>query len=337
MKRNLGYSVTKLSGLILFAIILVVSCTKQTECTDPVPPKPPQNSISITLVCTGDIHEFSKNIAKLSTFINQLRSREGSWVYLFMAGDFYLSPKHYDTWLCDDQKITGEAADLKVPKEKDSLYYGLAMSDIIEYLRYDALVPGNHDWKYGTSALAAARYKDKLVACNVTEPKNLTRDFLTIYSEKGRFNINVIGATFQNHLHKKNGDILTIHSIKTQTSERIINTSCKPGDINVLLTHLPDDDDLYALDNFSTADKKPPFDVLFGGHSHLHFARIVNGAAYIKTGIAGNYVGICYLEWDTVKKVIVNKTVKQVCLEGYDPDPKMVDFINQLKEKYPHQ
>jgi len=147
----------------------------------------------------------------------------------------------------------------------------------------------------------------------------------------------VIGVTFHDHLHKKAGDQLTIYSIKTQTTEKIIKRACKPGDINVLLTHIPDDLDLYALDNFSAADKKPPFDVLLGGHSHQHLARIVNGAAYIKAGIAGNYAGVCTLEWDTVKKTIVNKTARQICLEGFTPDPLMVDFINQLKEKYPHQ
>jgi 2',3'-cyclic-nucleotide 2'-phosphodiesterase (5'-nucleotidase family) len=175
------------------------------------------------------------------------------------------------------------------------------------------------------------------VGCNVGQPTKVAVDYLAFQSSGAHFILNVIGVANNSNPHPAPGETVNIYSITTTTTRNIITGRCAKGNINVLLTHLEDADDQWALDQLVERRGKACFDLLCGGHSHKKKSETINEAGYLKTGLFGTYIGIACIKWDTVLKSVAGKSFQLVCLENESPDPGMVSLIDSVKSVYPHQ
>jgi len=325
------------SSALVCSLVIFIACTKNSSDPPPGPSPTPTvfHGIRIYIISTGDIHEYSQNLAGLATLVKNMRDTASN-VYFVLAGDFFMNHRSYNLKRCDGSTKTGVRPDFKVPTDSNHLYDGLAEARIVEYLDFDAIVPGNHDWTYGIDLLKRRGIKSKLVACNVAEPAGLARDYLTFTSGKGKYSLNIIGITDTNNIHSISGETVRVYPLTTSTSLAKINSALSSARINILLTHLLKAEDMSAFSAFKNARGEAYFDVLCGGHTHESFASITAGAAFMKAGLYGTYAGVACLWWDTVKLEVTNKSARLVCLENIPRDPGTKALIDSLHRVYPH-
>jgi 2',3'-cyclic-nucleotide 2'-phosphodiesterase (5'-nucleotidase family) len=322
--------------VFLSGFLLIFACSKTSSTSQEPAPSPWLfHGVRIYIVSTGDIHEYSPNLASLTTLVKNFRDTAFS-VYFVLAGDFFMAHHSYNVKRCDGHTDNSIRPDFKVPDDSNQMYNGLAESRMIEYLHFDAIVPGNHDWVYGISVLARNKLKAKLVACNIGQPADLAADYLSFYSGKGKFRLNIIGVAATDNIHYKQGEVVRVYPLTTSTSLSKIKNAIAKANINVLLTHLLDPDDESAFSALKDPRGEALFDVLCGGHTHESFATISADAAYMKAGLFGTYAGLACLWWDTVKMEVVKKDVRLVCLENIPKDPGALALIDSLHRVYPH-
>ena len=325
--------------IVLFTgFLLITSCSKKSNTNpDPSPSPTPGvfHGVRIYIISTGDIHEYSQNLAGLATLVKNIRDT-ASYVYFVLAGDFYMAHNKYNVERCDGHTDYSVPSDLKVPKDSNHMYDGLAETRIVEYLNFNAIVPGNHDWVYGISMLSTTNLKPKLVACNIGKPADLVTDYLSFSSGPGKFQLNIIGVAATDNIHKKQEETVTIYPLTTSTTLSNIKSAITKANINVLLTHLLDKDDSEAFSRLKNPQGEALFDVLCGGHTHESFSRIRDNAAYMKAGLFGTWAGLACVWWDTVKMEVIYKSAHLECLEKIPKDPGTLALIDSLHQVYPH-
>jgi 2',3'-cyclic-nucleotide 2'-phosphodiesterase (5'-nucleotidase family) len=316
--------------------LIAASCSKSSP--DGETPQPgPQGfrGVRIYIISTGDIHEYSPDLAGLSTLVRQVKDTAPE-TYTVLAGDFFMVHHSYDVRRCGGQLDKGIIPDLKVPDTADRSFDGLAEIRILEYLDFDAIVPGNHDWTYGIIKLRNASFNRSLVASNVGEPAGLCRDFISFSGRKSKYKLNIIGVAATDNIHSKSGENVIVYPVSTSTSVRKLKTACAAGEINVLLTHLQDSDDEGIFTSVVDSRGAVMFDCLCGGHTHKSFAVSKSGALYLKCGLYGTWAGLTCIWWDTVRREVMKKTSKLICLEQIPPDPSLRSLIDSLHRVYPH-
>lgn len=323
---------------ILVILAICFSCSKTQETADIPGPSPVTEKfrgVRIYILSTGDIHEYSPNLARLASLVKTVRDT-ASEVYFLLAGDFFMNHHSYDLKRCDGNTVKGVRPDLKVPPDSNHAFDGIAELRVVECLDFNAIVPGNHDWNYGIAMLNRRSVRSVLVGCNIAEPEGLTADFISYRSLTGKYCLNIIGIAATSNLHVKSGETVRVYPLTTSTSLSKIKSAVSSADINVLLTHLTDADDATAFASLKNARGEALFDVLCGGHTHESFAKISAGATYVKAGLYGTYAGISCIWWDTVKKETVRRTTGLVCLENIPADPAVTALIDSLHRVYPH-
>jgi len=320
--------------LVVSAALLLTCSGKHDTIPEPAPPSA-FHGVRVYIVSMGDLHEYSGNLAQYRTLVKSIRDTV-PYVYTILAGDFFMLHRSYDVKRCDGQIDKEIPPDLKVPRGSSQLTAGLAMARLTEYLDFDAIAPGNHDWVYGIAMLKRSGLKQKLVGCNIAEPALLTRDFLSFSSESGHYTLNLIGVAGNDDIHPQSGETVKIHSITTSTSLNKIRSAIKTGNMNVLITHLPEKDDDAAFTKICNTRGEPLFDALCGGHTHKSEAKVKSGAVYVKAGLYGTFAGLTCLWWDTVRHEVIKKTSRLVCLGELIPDPETSVLIDSLHRVYPH-
>ncbi|MEI6456150.1 MAG: metallophosphoesterase [bacterium] len=309
-------------------------CSKKS---DPAPSPGPSafHGVRVYIISMNDVHEYSGKLAQFQTLEKKICDT-AAHVYTVMAGDFFMVHHSYNVNRCDQQTDYGVLPDLKVPKDSSQLTVGLAMARMIEYLDFDAIVPGNHDWTYGIAMLQRPALIQKLIGCNISQPSGLTADYLSFTSGSGHYTLNLIGVAGNDNIHTKTGESVIIHPVTTTTSVNKIKSAIATGNMNVLVTHLTNADDQSAFTNICTGQGVPLFDGLCGGHTHNSEAKLESGAGYVKAGLYDTYAGLTCLWWDTVKQQVVRRTTQLVCLGDFNPDPGTVALIDSLHLVYPH-
>lgn len=320
--------------LIIWAVLLFACSHKHNTEPDPSPPAA-FHGVRVYIISMGDLHEYSGKLAQYRTLVKNIRDT-ATHVYTVLAGDFFMVHRRYDVKRCDGQTDMKVAPDLKVPKDSNQHKAGLAMARLTEFLDFDAIVPGNHDWTYGIEMLNRPGLKRKLVGCNIAEPSHLAKNFLPFYSESAHYTLNLIGVAGNDDIHTQAGETVTVYSITTSTSLNKIRSATGTGNMNVLITHLPDQDDAAAFSKICNTRGEPLFDVLCGGHTHASYAKMKSGAVHIKAGLYGTFAGLTCLWWDTVRHEVVKKTTRMVCLGDLIPDQETMILIDSLHSVYPH-
>lgn len=317
---------------------LLSTCTKQSDpWPEPQPSPQPEtfHGVRIYILSVGDLHEYSGNLAQFATLVKQVRDTATN-VYTVLAGDFFMAHGNYNVQRCSGQTDMKVPPDLKVPKDSSQYFAGEAMARMVDFLDFSAIAPGNHDWVYGQRLLNKRGIKAKLIGCNVGEPADFVKEYITFHSTQGKYTLNLIGVAGNDNIHSFAGESVRVYSITTSTSQSKLRAAINSGDINVLVTHLTDADDLSAFSTLRGNRGTILFDALCGGHTHKSEALLKSGSVYVKAGLFDTYAGVTCIWWDTVRRTVVKRTTRLDCLEGLSKDPATAALIDSLHRVYPH-
>ncbi len=80
-------------------------------------------------------------------------------------------------------------------------------------------------------------------------PLIIAKNYLPFHSESGHYTLNLIGVAGNDDIHTQAGETVTVYSITTSTSLNKICTATGTGNLNVLITHLPDQETMVLIDS----------------------------------------------------------------------------------------
>jgi 5'-nucleotidase / UDP-sugar diphosphatase len=283
----------------ILAMILV--CAGGVAACGAEPVKP----VTVTFYHTSDMHEHSEPLPRIAHLVAEHKKTDPN-VLLVDTGD----------WM-----NKGDLTPLETRGE--------AIVEMMSAARYDAVIPGNHDFTYAAARLVELvnKYSLPMLAANLKwskPPKGKLPPPYRIYKLKG-VTVGVIGTAppFAAAATGASAKILPI----VKTIAPIVAEVEKKADIIVLLTHLgppADEKIIKAL---------PRIDILFGGHHHKKFTSL-NYNKTTKTimqhsGFFGATVGKVVIKWDG-KKITERKSK----LIKITPKMPKSDAVQAVLDKY---
>jgi 2',3'-cyclic-nucleotide 2'-phosphodiesterase (5'-nucleotidase family) len=268
--------------------------------------------VPITILCTTDLHghllpstdyDGNKNrggLARCATRIRQIRNQERH-VLLLDAGD----------------TIQGDAVSF--------LSDGLVMIKALNELRYDAWVPGNHEFDWGLEKLAACVEAAEMpvLNANLHDHPDLPASFPSariaarvrpfIMREVDGVRVAIIGLNTPGIPNWSRPRLIAgIHIADSVDRLRQLMPLVKRErpDIIVLVCHQGyrawGDD--HANQVRAIAANFPELDVILGGHTHQHVAEFkVCESLYCQPGYHGSHLGQVSLVYDTDKRRLVTR------------------------------
>ena len=186
---------------------------------------------------------------------------------------------------------------------------GFSQIEVLNMLKPDAFVIGNHEFDYGQYALDSALMKAKFdyLSGNVFfNPKNKTFGKPFIIEDVNGIKVGVIGITAPDLetliLPKNISEItmLNIDSVITISINELKNQGC---DLIMLLTHVGVENDKLLAEKFYG-----DVDIIVGGHSHTPLFKpfIQNGVIICQAGAYTRWLGKLDLEVDTQKDTVLS-------------------------------
>lgn len=209
---------------------------------------------------------------------------------------------------------------------------GRAMFDALAFLRYDAWVPGNHEFDWGLDTLQAlmndapfailgANLRSRLGA-----ESPLPRVRTHMLREVDGVRVALVGLTtpgiplwtLPDHL----GEVVVEPSLSAL--EKILPAlRADSPDIRILLAHqgweAPGEDS--SGDLRTVAREFPEFDLILGGHSHQMVPREIEGdTLFSQAGCHGKCLGRATLVYDTVARKVVRRTAELIPVTDAVPE-----------------
>jgi 2',3'-cyclic-nucleotide 2'-phosphodiesterase (5'-nucleotidase family) len=262
-------------------------------------------TVSVTFYHTADIHEHSVPLVRIAGFI-EARKQESQNVLFVDSGDW-----------CNKGDLTALQT------------RGEAIAAMLGTCKYDAMIPGNHDYSFGTKQLAELidRFSLPVVAANCvwqndTQPKNAVPYRLF---ELDGVTVAIIGTATP--IWAQEFDTLleirpmpgSLHDVVAKLKER--------ADIIVLLTHVG------VWEDEKLAQALPDVDIIFGGHDHMRYDELrfaPNTDTVIRhSGAMGQFIGELTITWNGKK--IADRKLRLVRITDQLPESSTVAAI---REKY---
>ncbi len=280
----------------LFFSLLVILSAAATVCA-----AEDAKTTTVTFYHTSDLHEHSAPMAQIAGFV-EARKKEQPNVLLVDTGDWFNK---------------GDLTDLNTRGE--------AMAAMLGVCKYDAVIPGNHDYSFGTSRLAELidAHSLPMVAANCRWPDEIKP------RQAAPFRIfKLEGITV--------GIIGTATPISTQRKDKLLEILPIGGSLGVVVAELDRQVDVIALLTHVgvEADRKlaralPRVDVIFGGHNHKRIAELDFDAetqtVIQHSGGVGKCIGELTLTWDGEK--IVDRKVNLLKVTAEMPSSAAVESV----------
>lgn len=298
-------------------------------------------SVTIKLIETSDVHgaffptdymtgkEAKGSMARVSTYIKQLRSQYGSDLILLECGDIMQGQPTNYFWnyiKTDDVNIA---------------------ASIVNYLRFDAQTFGNHDVETGHSVYDkwAKDLRCPLLGANITDNstgKPYVQPY-TIFERKG-VKIAVIGMLTPGIPNWLTGDLwsgISFENIVTSAKKWVKAVREKENpDIIVGLFHSGRQGGITteAYEENATeavAREVPGFDVIFYGHDHVPFCGEISnsdGSTHIvDPGSNARQVGECTITVTKKKGKTLDKKIetKLTSVDNFDVDEEYMRFFEK--------
>ncbi|MCX6355354.1 MAG: FG-GAP-like repeat-containing protein [Candidatus Aureabacteria bacterium] len=268
---------------------------------------------TVYILNTGDIHEHSTYLARISSYIKYFRSTHDN-VIAIDTGD----------------AISDYASD---DPNNGSLYKlgtkGNVMFRIMSVIGYDLCTIGNHDVCHGVSQLATLinRWDIPVMGANLEKSPCA----LPLLSEKlikfNHVSIGMVGTISTHSWHLKGSDknTFSVASVRSGKVVAAVNAMKQKADIVLLVTHELDPDDQQS------ASAIPGIKLIVGGHSHKTTYQYLKkpGVSLMKAGWQGRYVSKLALTWDLQKKQIVGGTRELVDMASQPYEDSQVKKILQ--------
>jgi 5'-nucleotidase / UDP-sugar diphosphatase len=289
------------------------------------------STVQLTILHINDLHGHllpynDKNIGEtravggaacMARLIAEERSRNPDGTLLLAAGDmFHGTP------------ISNE-------------FRGQSVIAVMNYLRFDAMAIGNHEFDWGLNILEqlAAAAAFPFLSANLQERQGRGLPLLKPYVTLTRkdLKIAVIGVTTPDTAFITKPDYvsgLTFQRPSQVLPPLIREVRANGADLVVLLSHLGLDADRETAENVSGID------VIVGGHSHTavtHSLR-VKETIIVQAGAYGAYLGVLELKVDPSTHKIVDYTgeneLKTVFADPGDPvDEKVAGIVGRFDDQ----
>jgi len=280
--------------------LLVVLSVLVTACAAEGP-----KTVSVAFYHTSDIHEHSEPLLRIARFV-EARKKEDPNVLLVDTGDWF------------------NKGDLTALNTR-----GEAVTAMMSACKYDAMIPGNHDYSFGTKRLAELidRYSLPVVMANCRWPDEAKPQNAVPYRifKLDGMTVAIIG-TATPISSQRTDTLLKILPIDKSLRELVAELDQRV-DVVVLLTHVGLEADR------KLAHDLPGVDVIFGGHNHKRFKTLdfdpATQTVIQHSGSFGQHVGELTVTWDGEK--IVDRKARLVSITKDMPQSAAVGAV---RDKY---
>lgn len=305
--------------LVFIFIFILSSCNKNLD-------NPVKIAEKLTILTVNDFHgaleeEGGKyGISSLVTAFNTIKSSSEATVIL-SAGDMFQGTaiSNYD--------------------------HGKTTIDIMNYMQFDAMTLGNHEFDWGLSVMQA--YQDgnasngeanfPFLGCNIYEKEsNSLPEGVKPYQivERGGLKIGIVGYMgygnevdisvehVKDYEFKAPVNIIAENVKKLRTEEKV--------DIVIVMGHEGND----SNQQLAKLDGDSRIDAIINSHTHARYSGTIKGSnnvdvPYVQAGSAGKYFGLVELEIDSNSKTVkggsaVTKT------NDYSQDEYALSIVNKL-------
>lgn len=264
----------------------------------------------VTIIHTNDFHSHFEPMPRAATAIESIRAKHaGELVILTDIGDHM-----------DRMRLETEGSE------------GKANQAVLNYSRYDIVVPGNNEGlTLDKQTLKALYTKDatfEAICCNMVD--YVTREPVSwmppyrIFA-KGDIRVGMIGATadFNDFYHQLGWHLLP----PIEAIADVVGHLRDQVDVLIVCSHLG-----LSRDQ-EMAETIPGIDCILGGHTHhlLLEPMFVRGTMICATGKFGEYVGEVQFELDSSTREIVHRSAYCHELSGFEADPVLVGLIAQYR------
>ncbi|MCD4784437.1 MAG: bifunctional metallophosphatase/5'-nucleotidase [Candidatus Eremiobacteraeota bacterium] len=283
----------------------------------------------LVILHTNDVHGQLKSLrdkrmskdskvggsAYLSTLINDLRKKYKGHVLLLDAGD-----------IAQGTPVSNH-------------FKGIPVVDVMNYMKYDVMTIGNHEFDWRQPALKAMidRAKFPVVCANIVYKKDPSK---TIHNVKpyvikkvGDIKVGILGlcTPYTVTITKKENVKGLLFLNVAKTSKKYIPIMKKEGaNIIIALTHLGIEDDI------KLAKAVKGIDVIVGGHSHskLKDPKKVGNTLIVQAKSKGRYLGKLELRYCMGHKRIKSYSEKDVLIPIVNSKLKADEKVLGIIDKY---
>jgi 2',3'-cyclic-nucleotide 2'-phosphodiesterase (5'-nucleotidase family) len=238
-----------------------------------------------------------------------------------------------------DGTILLSAGDMFQGTPVSNLFHGKPVIEIMNYLHYDAMALGNHEFDWGQdvlqSIISSAGFP--VVSANVFEPggQHIPRVRPYVILKRQGVRIAVIGITTPDTYYTSRPGNLTgltfVHPEKV-LPDIIRRVRAQGASIVVALTHDGLDSDR------ELARKVSGIDIIVGGHSHtaIRDPVIESGTVIVQAGSNGIYLGVLNITFDLAEKKILSYTRKDElrlvsAASGAQIDPNVAHIVDKYE------
>ncbi|HBM16758.1 MAG TPA: hypothetical protein DD381_10510 [Lentisphaeria bacterium] len=285
---------------VLFFLILTFYCVLSYS-----------EQVNVYVLNTGDIHESSKYLKKIKSYVDITRTNHPGCVILLDAGDM-LTQFPFSKYVSPQDRKTRDLAST-TPKGEKMLEWASTM-------KYDAILIGNHDMIAGANILQKLlnRYNLPLIAANLSHPslylsryKIVQLNFRLKTGKAVSIRVGIIGISDQDQKdyhfpNKADKEKLKTYPVYNPTINKIIDEVAKQSDFIILLSHNWDNVDRDSV----SALKSNKICAIIGGHSHKLLNEKDNGKTLIKSGVHGSNVGCTKITWDSDAHKVLTVTAE---------------------------
>lgn len=211
--------------------------------------------------------------------------------------------KHYADEVRKDNKNTLflDCGDAFHGTNEANVDEGEGVVECLNTVGYSAMVPGNHDFNFGTDRLLEIEKELNypILSANIYRDGKLLFDEYKIV-EVGGYKIGLFGLSTSillGHTHDKS---LSVED-PVEAAKRVVPELKKQTDLVIMLSHLGNDIDENIIKNVDGID------LVFGGHYHLLYDEVkkINDTYYMSAGSFTTHFGIAdiYFKDDKIAKI----------------------------------
>ena len=238
-----------------------------------------------------------------------------------------------------DGTILLSAGDMFQGTPVSNLFHGKPVIEIMNYLRYDAMALGNHEFDWGQdvlhSIISSASFP--VISANIFERggRRIRGVKSYVILKKKGIRIAVIGVTTpETYYTTKTGNVtgLTFTPPEKVLPAIVRRVRAKGASIVIALTHDGLDSDRQL------ARQVKGIDIIVGGHSHtaVRDPVIESGTVIVQAGSNGIYLGVLNVTFDPKKKKILTYTRKDELrlvspATGAEIDPEVARIVDRYE------
>ena len=279
-------------------IAIIILCASSMVCADS-----DVNVEKIQILTVNDFHgalmEDGKNpgAAKLAAFIFQQKALYPDTTLILSAGDMFQGTMD------------------------SNLLYGAPDISVMNYLGFDAMALGNHEFDWGIDKINVRQLQANFpfMAANIIDKKTgkpVTFCIQTTIIKRGNVNIGLIGYATQETPATTNPNNVAQYSFTdpAATANKYARELRKQGaDIIIVLSHMgssQDDKGVVSGEAADFAEAIRGVDLIVSGHTHLIVNGVVNDIPIIQASFNGRAVGDIVFDYSAATHKVINLSTK---------------------------